>query len=490
VVDAAVYRERRVWLLTALEREALPTTVVAVSVALLALLLPLLVGQDSWLAFVDGRLIAQHWLPHADTLTSWTLGRPWVDQQWAAHLMLYELAARGGIAAAVGFVLACVTVALVVCGAASRLLGASARSTAIALLLPVIAVPWLAQVRSQTLALVPFVALYALLAFDARRPGFRVLWVLPVIALWANLHGSVALGAGFVVLHGLGLLRRPASRRRGAMLVTGAPLCMFASPYEFGLAHYYRLMLVHPPLADYVGEWQPTTFGATTFVFFASAFVGIALWWRHGRRITTFERIALPILLLAALQASRSAVWFELALAITLPRLLDAQWPAATVTTAAVRRVNVITALVALGAAVIACTVQLARVDGALRQTYSSADAVAVAAAAGAHGVVLADDRHADWLLWEQPSLAGRVAYDIRFELLHDRELRQIVHLRRGLGSAWARCGATATVVTFADADDHRIIEREHVLAPGARTLVARSGFAAVAQTPAARDGC
>jgi hypothetical protein len=317
-----------------------------------------------------------------------------------------------------------------------------------------------------------------------------VLWVLPLIALWANLHGSVALGAGLVVLHGVELSRRRATRARGAILLAGAPLCMFASPYGFGLVHYYRLMLVHPPFSDYVGEWQPTSFGATTFVFFVSAFVAVALLWRHGRQVPTLERVALPILLLAALQTARSAIWFELALAITLPRLLDAQWPAATVATAAVRRVNLVTALVALGVALAACTVQLPRVDGALRQTYSSSDAAAVAAAAGSHGIVLADDRHADWLLWEQPALAGRVAYDIRFELLHDRELRQIVELRRGLHSAWARCGATATVVTFASPDDRRAVGRENVLAPGARTLVARPGFVAVAQAPVARDGC
>jgi hypothetical protein len=265
---------------------------------------------------------------------------------------------------------------------------------------------------------------------------------------------------------------------------------MFASPYGFDLARYYRVMLVHPPFADYVGEWQPTTFGATTLVFFVSAFVAVALWCRHGRRVTSFERIALPVLLLAALQAARSAIWFELALAVTLPRLLDAQWPAATVATAAVRRLNVITAAVALGAALLACVVQLARIDGALRQTYSSSDAAAVAAAAGDRGVVLADDRHADWLLWEQPALAGRIAYDIRFELLNDRELRQIVQLRRGLGSAWARCGATAAVVTFGGREDRRTIKREGVLAPGSRTLVARPGFVAVAQTPSGRGGC
>ena len=46
------------------------------------------------------------------------------------------------------------------------------------------------------------------------------------------------------------------------------------------------------------------------------------------------------------------------------------------------------------------------------------AGAQAVATAAGPHGLVLADDFHSDWLLWKEPQLAGRLGYDVRFELL------------------------------------------------------------------------
>src|SRR3954454_847776 len=78
------------------ESEALPIVVIAIWTTLLLVTMPFLVGQDTFLAFVDGRLVAQHGLPHADTLTYWSLGRPWTDQQWGAHLALYELARLGG----------------------------------------------------------------------------------------------------------------------------------------------------------------------------------------------------------------------------------------------------------------------------------------------------------------------------------------------------------------------------------------------------------
>jgi hypothetical protein len=36
---------------------------------------------------------------------------------------------------------------------------------------------------------------------------------------------------------------------------------------------------------------------------------------------------------------------------------------------------------------------------------------------------VLTDDHYADWLLWRDPSLSGRLAYDVRYELLSARQV-------------------------------------------------------------------
>lgn len=472
-----------------LECDALAIAVVAMWIAVLAAAMPFMLVGDSWLSFADGRLIARHWLPHVDTLTLWTLGRPWVDQQWGAHLVLYELAERGGLRAALGFGIGCVATTLVVIGIATRRLGASPRSAALGLLLPIFAAPWLAQLRSQSLALVPFVAVYALLALDARRPGRRVLWVLPLFVLWANLHGSVALGAGLAVGHGLWLARHRVDRRRGLLLVAGSPLCLLVSPYGFRLVGYYRLMLLHPPLASFVNEWRPPTVGAATAIFFASALAATALWGAHRRVLTAFERWALPLLLFLALTAVRNTVWFELAAAISLPRLLDAAWPYPAQLTAPVRRLNRLIGSAALAAVVLTCVLEFARAPGWLNPGATPSAAAAVARAAGANGTVLADDTHADWLLWLQPSLAGRVAYDVRFELFNTRELRQIKLLQQASHPVWSRCGSRARVVTFAGPGAERAALREHVLAPGSRTIVRTEGFVAVRQPVSPRAG-
>lgn len=471
-----------------LEQDALSIAIVAIWTSLLALSMPKLIVQDTWLAFVDGRLIAHHGLPHVDTLTYWSLGHTWIDQQWGAHLALYELTQHGGVRVAVLAGMLCVVVALLSAAVATRKLGASPRSAAIGLLLPLVGAPWLMQVRTQSLALVPFVAVYAVLAFDARNPGRRVLLVLPLLVVWANLHGSVSLAAGLVVLYGVTLLRHAHARRRALLLVVGAPLCLLASPYGLDLVGYYRLMLLHPPLADFVQEWQPPTVGAVTAMFFVSAFVMTALWSRHQRVLTSFERWALALLLLAALIVVRNAVWFELAAAVSFPRLLDAAWPSS-VAPLAVRRVNLVVGSVATIAAVALVATQFTHPSKWIERDWLPTDAAAVAKAAGPHGIVLADDRHADWLLWEQPSLEGRVAYDVRFELFARRELVQISGLRLASPPAWRRFGAAAAVVTFESNTELRMFAAAGVLAPGHWTIVRGKQFAAIAQ-PAPETPC
>ena len=479
-----------VWARGLLEREALPILIIALWLGLLGVAMPQLIVSDTWLTLVDGRFVAQHGLPHVDTLAFWSHGRTWVDQQWGAQLMFYAAVTHGGLIAVLILSIVAIGAALTVIAITTRLLGASQRSAAIGAALPLIGAPWGAQVRTQTLILPLFAALYALLALDSRRPGRRVLLVLPLLVVWANLHGSVALGAGLVALYGLGLARRKESRGRAAILVLGAPLSLLASPYGLDLVRYYRLMLFHPPLANYVVEWQPPAIEAVTVVFFASAFAAAALWGGHRKALTPFERWALPLLLVAALTAVRNGLWFELALAVTFPRLLDAVWPSRIQLNAAVRRVNLVLASAAVTGVIALLAVQAARGSAWLDRIHPPNAAAAVAAAAGPDGVVLADDLNADWLLWQQPSLAGRIAYDVRFELLDAHELHELDALETPSHSIWARCGSIARVVTFPSRRYARRMRSEKVLARGSRTIVNGKQFVAVSQPAAAASRC
>jgi hypothetical protein len=97
----------------------------------------------------------------------------------------------------------------------------------------------------------------------------------------------------------------------------------------------------------------------------------------------------------------------------------------------------------ALGAA-IAATAAVAAVWGTvtalsapkanLARDYPAGAADAVASAVGASHRVYAGEEFADWLLWEHPELAGRVAFDVRYELLQQSEVKRIVLFDAGSG--------------------------------------------------------
>ena len=80
----------------------------------------------------------------------------------------------------------------------------------------------------------------------------RVYLVLPLLVLWANIHGSVVLGAALVRAVRASILRSAppvtavrlgAWLPRAAALVLAPWLCVLASPYGLALRGYYRSVL-------------------------------------------------------------------------------------------------------------------------------------------------------------------------------------------------------------------------------------------------------
>ena len=158
----------------------------------------------------------------------------------------------------------------------------------------------------------------------------------PILALWANLHGTVVLGAVLVALRGphepeRAPRTRPHRRCRRARarrsLLLAAPLLVLASPYGSELVSYYHQMLDSPLFRDYVVEWQTSKPSGYTSIFYVIAFAAVALVARQARHVTRFELLALALLTVSALTAIRSIVWFGLAATIILPALLDSEFP-------------------------------------------------------------------------------------------------------------------------------------------------------------------
>ncbi|HEX6490228.1 MAG TPA: hypothetical protein VF002_02500, partial [Gaiellaceae bacterium] len=321
-------RRRPRWLPGFLGREALPLALLAFYAALLAALAPYELVGDSWLTLASGREVAQHGLPQHDQLMALSHGARWVDQQWLAQLVFYELTRLGGIQAA-----ACLHVFLLVSAfalavAAARRRGCSGAVIFGAGLVCLFLAPWAWQLRAQSFAFPLFVGTLWLLCADSRSPSRRVLLVVPLLALWANLHGSVVLGAALALLAGLtivyGRLRTGAALaawklRAGVLLL--APLAALCSPYGLALPGYYHHMLGSPLLRRFVQEWGPTTL-AKAWLFYPLVLLVAWLLRRNGAALSGFERAALLATSLLGFLALRHVVWFELTTLMLLPLLV------------------------------------------------------------------------------------------------------------------------------------------------------------------------
>jgi hypothetical protein len=301
------------------------------------------------------------------------------------------------------------------------------------------------------------------LAADSRRPSPRVYLVLPLLALWGNLHGSVVLGAGLVVVRGI--------TRRSAPFVVLPPLALLASPYGLDLVDYYRRTLLNPAFSAMVNEWQAPTIGVTTAPFFALLVAVAWLAGRHRRVLTGFEQLALLATALGGLEAQRNIVWFALTALVLVPALLTAALGPEAERPRAVLRLNAALAAAALGVLAVLVTTTLARPASDFERAFP---ADAAAAAARSDGRVLANVKYADWLLWREPGLAGRIAYDARLELLSTRRILQIYDFGLPFGGSWRSATAGYDVLVLDRSEDRYAIEG--LRAAGARVAYRGAG--------------
>jgi hypothetical protein len=422
-----------------LEREAFLVVLLALYLVGLTWNLPTQIASDTWMTFAYGREIVHHGLPSHDVMTVWAQGRTWVDQQWLGQLIMYGAFALGGIRAAVTLHVLAVGGAMALALVAARRLGGSTRSVTWLALASFLVVAWSSwTLRVQSLVFPLFVLLLWLLASDSRSHSRRVFFALPLLVLWANLHGTAFLGAALIALRGASMLlerEQPLKARipRAAVLLA-SPALLLASPYGLQLVDYYHRLLLNPAFRQYVTEWAPTRLAVATVPFYLLALLAAWLVGRCRGRLTLFEQAALSVTLVLALLAVRSVVWFMLSALVLLPVALDgvlsSRWENP--------RYKQLNRLMALPAPLLCAWVAIGSLSHPAawytRDFPPAAGNTVARIAAQSPGVrVFANERFADWLVIEHPELRGRIAFDGRFELLTARQLKSIVSFRARL---------------------------------------------------------
>jgi hypothetical protein len=392
---------------------------------------------DGYLDLVGGRLIAAHGIPRTNTLSVVAHGKPWVDQQWLSQLVMYEtwrLAGPLGLAAlAAGLVGSAYGLFVRLC---LRLGAAPQRAASWALLAFLGSVGYV-SVRAEMFSYVLFVITLTWLAEDARRNRLKVssLWIAPLIALWANLHGAALLGAclvsGYSALRAAGAGFRRDGQRAGlyAACSAASAAALVATPYGLSVLDYYHRVLSDPLLAEYESEWTPPRlgYGFDWMTFGFAAVLVVVLWLGLRKRGSLDPGLLLASVVTGALvsHAVRYQPWFALAAAGLAATTLARTRPAPPPLSPRFLRLGAV-ALAAL--ALVATTATAAGPSTPEGEAALARGALAAAARwASSHprARILADESASDRLLWWHPATAGRVGLDARLDFYSAADVRR-----------------------------------------------------------------
>jgi hypothetical protein len=224
----------------------------------------LLLDGDTYLHIATGEWILRHGaVPHNDPFSYTFAGAPWVAHEWLSEVLLalaYRLGRWNGVAALSG-----AAVALTFWLLARHLEWRLNRLPAtLILIVGAVCITPSLLARPHLLAL-PLLELWTAGLLSARaREAVPSPLLLPIMLLWANLHGSFIFGLALILPLALEAVAEAgkswAPLARGwAVFLAAAVLVSMATPHGWhGLLFPFQLMSMKQLSA--IGEWQATNF--------------------------------------------------------------------------------------------------------------------------------------------------------------------------------------------------------------------------------------
>jgi hypothetical protein len=234
----------------------------------------------------------------------------WHNPIALAQLLLSLVHAAGPIGlAALHLALVAATLSVVV--AESRRLGAGdVRTTAVVALVVVGCATAFAVARLPDLSLLPFVVAVAIMRRQHARPSRAIWWLVPLYALWGNLHGGVLVG---VAVLGVFLVasRGGGSLARRALVGAAVVVALLATSAGLGTPAYYLGVLTNEAAARGSDLWAAPDLGnPLDLAMLAAAAVLLGMCVRRG--LPLWEWLATAGLLVAMLMTARNGVWLVL----------------------------------------------------------------------------------------------------------------------------------------------------------------------------------
>ena len=408
-----------------------PAIVATLAVLVATLFLPQVLNDgDTWWHLRLGDWIIVHCaVPHIDVFSFTRAGAPWQADEWLSEVVMstaYSIADWRGLIAV--FAIAAAATVWFVARSAGRALAGAPLAVLLAVSVSLMAPSLLA--RPHLLALPALAAWTAALACARDEERAPSLYLLPLMTLWANLHGSFAFGIALIGPFALEALLGSPPRRRlevvrdWGVFGLGSICAALVNPYGVeGLLFPVKLILM-PSLVN-IGEWQPQDFSRMGPLEIALlSLLGVAL--LRPVRVPIVRLILLLVLVHLGLSQVRHQMLLSIVGPVLLAKPLALALPRAVATEAGRRRLPW-TLAGAFAVAVLAVTVRLAtplvRTDG----PYSPMAALRAVPEDVRRRRVLNDYAFGGYLIWQ----GVPVFIDSRSELYGDRGLARYGELTK-----------------------------------------------------------
>jgi hypothetical protein len=284
---------------------------------------PFVDGDLFWQKHLGAYVLAHHALPTTlGNATFTAAGASWTPQEWllgvAAQLALTH-GAGWLLAVAAGATLAAT---MLLCAWRARGFGASGIAIAVVMALLAVDLEGSFGIRAQVLAWLPFAALLAVLDLC----GAWTFLAIPIVALWANIHGSVFLAIPLVWIDtAVAIARRVAGAELLARVVDAllVPLATLATPLGIALP-IFAWGLFQSPIRHSITEWQPLGWH---HAFFwgggAPMLLLVVICLRTLARERPRDLLWTAVLLVMTIKASRNAALLGIVLAPLGARAID-----------------------------------------------------------------------------------------------------------------------------------------------------------------------
>lgn len=262
---------------------------------------------------------------------SFTTDRPWVNHEWLSEVILAALYRAGGPVALIGLKLAIIAACLAIVWRHYRNDEAGVRLSLFAVGVTFVGTYWRTHtIRPQLFSVLLMAIVLALVHSAERGHGKRLLWVPPLMAIWANLHGGWIVGAG---VFGLWAVCRlfdrdlPAAPRTwGLIAAVMAVAATLLSPEGLDM---WRFLAATVRLGrDDVQEWATTLSSPVALGIPWLAVAGTALWAWWLTKTRRPDRLLLALgLAFASFRVSRLDAFFALVVVLLWSDEIIAAWP-------------------------------------------------------------------------------------------------------------------------------------------------------------------